>query len=343
MSEAPRPPDPVTLAAAVRAGDRRALARAITLIESSRDDHRRIAEAVLEATLLGPAPPHGGTSIRLGISGVPGVGKSTFIEALGGRIIAAGHRLAVLAIDPSSRRSGGSILGDKTRMETLARSPAAFIRPSPTGGTLGGVARRTRETMLLCEAAGFDVVIVETVGIGQSEAAVADMVDMFVLLILPGGGDELQGIKKGVVELADLILVNKADGELADAARRAVADYRSALRMLRPTLANWRPEVLAVSAHAGANIDETWRIIGKFHRMALAGGVLAERRAEQARTALWAEISAGLLEQLRVSPVLRERLPEIEGEVMAGRAAPAVAARRLLEAFLDGTPGGGRP
>src|SRR5476651_2231431 len=219
--------DPSALADAVRGGDRRALARAITLIESSREDHRRAAEALLEAALLETAR---GSSIRLGISGVPGVGKSTFIEALGSHIIAAGHRLAVLAIDPSSRRGGGSILGDKTRMEKLARSAAAFIRPSPTGGTLGGVARRTRETLLLCEAAGFDIVIVETVGIGQSETAVADMVDMFVLLMLPGGGDELQGIKKGVVELADLILVNKADGEFAAAAQRAVADYRGALR-----------------------------------------------------------------------------------------------------------------
>jgi LAO/AO transport system kinase len=335
----PRPPDPVALAAALRAGDRRALARAITLIESSRADHRRAAEAVLEAALLAP-PPLGGASLRLGISGVPGVGKSTFIEALGSRIIAAGHRLAVLAIDPSSRRGGGSILGDKTRMEKLARSAAAFIRPSPTGGTLGGVARRTRETMLLCEAAGFDVVIVETVGIGQSEAAVADMVDMFVLLMLPGGGDELQGIKKGVVELADLILVNKADGELAAAAQRAVADYRSALRMLRPALSNWRPEVMAVSARAGTNIDMTWHMIENFRRLVEVGGILAERRAEQARAALWAEISAGLLEQLRLNRGLRERLPEIEDEVMAGRAAPAVAARRLLAAFLGGTPGG---
>jgi LAO/AO transport system kinase len=249
-----RPPDPAALAAAVRAGDRRALARAITLIESSRADHRRAAEAVLEAALV----PAAGRTLRLGISGVPGVGKSTFIEALGLSILGRGHRLAVLAIDPSSRRGGGSILGDKTRMGELARSTAAFIRPSPTGGTLGGVARRTRETLLLCEAAGFDVVIVETVGIGQSETAVADMVDMFVLLMLPGGGDELQGIKKGVVELADLILVNKADGDFAAAAKRAVADYRSALRLLRPASATWRPEVLAVSALAGTNIETMW-------------------------------------------------------------------------------------
>jgi LAO/AO transport system kinase len=344
-----RLPEPDVLAGAIRAGDRRALARAITLIESSRSDHRRVAEAVLEAALLAPAP--GFASIRLGVSGVPGVGKSTFIEALGTHIIAARHRLAVLAIDPSSQRGGGSILGAKTRMERLARSDAAFIRPSPTGGTLGGVARRTRETMLLCEAAGFDVVIVETVGIGQSETAVADMVDMFVLLMLPGAGDELQGIKKGVVELADLILVNKADGELAAAAQRAVADYRNALRLLRPASSHWRPEVLAVSALAGTNIEKMWQAVERFRHAVEIDGALAGRRASQARAALWAEISAGLLEQLRLSPVLRDRLPEIEDDVMAGRAAPAVAARRLLGAFLAGTlsplpgerPGGARP
>jgi LAO/AO transport system kinase len=344
-----RLPEPDVLAGAIRAGDRRALARAITLIESSRSDHRRVAEAVLEAALLAPAP--GFASIRLGVSGVPGVGKSTFIEALGTHIIAARHRLAVLAIDPSSQRGGGSILGDKTRMERLARSDAAFIRPSPTGGTLGGVARRTRETMLLCEAAGFDVVIVETVGIGQSETAVADMVDMFVLLMLPGAGDELQGIKKGVVEFADLILVNKADGELAAAAQRAVADYRNALRLLRPASSHWRPEVLAVSALAGTNIEKMWQAVERFRHAVEIDGALAGRRASQARAALWAEISAGLLEQLRLSPVLRDRLPEIEDDVMAGRAAPAVAARRLLEAFLAGTlsplpgerSGGARP
>jgi LAO/AO transport system kinase len=344
-----RLPEPDVLAGAIRAGDRRALARAITLIESSRSDHRRVAEAVLEAALLAPAP--GFASIRLGVSGVPGVGKSTFIEALGTHIIAARHRLAVLAIDPSSQRGGGSILGDKTRMERLARSDTAFIRPSPTGGTLGGVARRTRETMLLCEAAGFDVVIVETVGIGQSETAVADMVDMFVLLMLPGAGDELQGIKKGVVEFADLILVNKADGELAAAAQRAVADYRNALRLLRPASSHWRPEVLAVSALAGTNIEKMWQAVERFRHAVEIDGALAGRRASQARAALWAEISAGLLEQLRLSPVLRDRLPEIEDDVMAGRAAPAVAARRLLEAFLAGTlsplpgerSGGARP
>jgi LAO/AO transport system kinase len=323
------------LLAPLLAGDRRALAQAITLIESTRGDHRERADALLAAVL-----PHTGKSVRLGITGVPGVGKSTFIERFGLGLLKRGRSLAVLAIDPSSKRGGGSILGDKTRMEELSRQPAAFIRPSPAGATLGGVARRTREAMLLVEAAGFDTVIVETVGVGQSETAVADMVDMFVLLMLPGGGDELQGIKKGVIELADLILVNKADGEFVASAQRAVADYRSALRMLRPALSIWRPEVLAVSAQAGTNIDVTWHMIEKFRCLIEADGTLAERRSEQARAALWTEISAALLERLRLSPVLRERLPEIEDEVMAGRAAPAVAARRLLEAFLSGASGG---
>jgi LAO/AO transport system kinase len=331
MTDQP-PPDPHALAEAVRAGDRRALARAITLIESSREDHRRAAEAMLQAAL--PAPR---ASIRLGISGAPGVGKSTFIEAFGLHVTGAGHRLAVLAIDPSSRRGGGSILGDKTRMAELARNAAAFIRPSPAGGTLGGVARRTRETLLLCEAAGFEIVIVETVGIGQSEAAVADMVDMFVLLMQPGGGDELQGIKKGVVELADLILVNKADGAFAAAAKRAVAEYRNALRLLRPTSPHWTPEILAVSALEGKNIAKTWQTVLRYRQAMEADGAFAARRAEQARAALWAEIGAGLLDQLRVSPVLRDRLPAIEAEVMGGLAAPAVAARRLLKDFLAGT------
>jgi LAO/AO transport system kinase len=221
------------LAQKVLAGDRRALARAITLIESTRADHRAAAEALL-ARLL----PASGKSVRLGISGVPGVGKSTFIERFGLQLIDAGHKVAVLAVDPSSKKSGGSILGDKTRMQELARSPAAFIRPSPTGGTLGGVARRSREALLACEAAGFDVAIVETVGVGQSETAVADMVDMFLLLLLPSGGDELQGLKKGIVELADLLLINKADGELEAAAGRAAAEYTSALNLLRPTSPN---------------------------------------------------------------------------------------------------------
>jgi len=276
-------------------------------------------------------------TIRLGISGVPGVGKSTFIEAFGRHVIGEGHRLAVLAIDPTSRRSGGSILGDKTRMPELSRHAAAFIRPSPAGRTLGGVARRTRETMLLCEAAGFDVVIVETVGIGQSETAVADMVDMFLLLLLPGGGDELQGIKRGVIELADLILVNKADGDFVAAARRAVADYRNALRLLRPSSAVWVPEVAAISALTHKNIDRAWATVGRYRKAMDAAGLIAERRAGQARAALWAEVGEALTERLRESPRIAEQLPAIEAAVMRGEEAPSLAALRLLAAFLDGT------
>jgi LAO/AO transport system kinase len=263
------------LATALRGGDRRALARAITLAESTREDHRRSAETLLGRLLPGPT----GT-IRLGISGVPGVGKSTFIERFGLHAIEANHRVAVLAVDPSSKRGGGSILGDKTRMAELARNRAAFIRPSPAGLTLGGVARRTREAMLLCEAAGFDVIFIETVGVGQSETAVADLVDMFLLLLMPAGGDELQGVKRGIVELADLILVNKADGELLPAASRTVADYRSALRFLRPASAAWRTEVLAVSALEGTGIEAAWDMVLRHRAAAEASGERQDRRAE---------------------------------------------------------------
>jgi len=261
--------DVKALAAGVRAGDRRALARAITLVESTRADHRAEANALLGALL-----PHAGKSVRLGITGVPGVGKSTFIEAFGLHVIGEGHRIAVLAIDPSSKRGGGSILGDKTRMEQLARSEAAFIRPSPAGTTLGGVARRTREAMLVSEAAGFDVILVETVGVGQSETAVADMVDMFLLLLAPAGGDELQGIKRGIVELADLLVVTKADGDLAAAAGRTQAEYQHALRLLRPTVAGWTPSVLLTSAATGKGIAEVWQAVGRYRAAVEKGGGL---------------------------------------------------------------------
>jgi LAO/AO transport system kinase len=320
---------PIKLADSVRSGDRRALARAITLVESSRDDHRALAEAVLGALLPVRTP-----SLRIGISGVPGAGKSTFIEALGRTIIASGHRLAVLAVDPSSRRSGGSILGDKTRMTDLSREAAAFIRPTPTGGLLGGVARRTRDSLMLCEAAGFDVVIVETVGTGQSETAVADLVDMVVLLLLPGGGDELQGLKKGILEIADLILVNKADGDLAAAAERAVGEYGAALHLLRAASPHWTTEIMAVSAMEGRNIDGAWDAIGRFRKAMGEAGAIAARREEQARVALWSELGEGLMAQLRQSPLVRDCLPVIEAEVVAGRATPSIAARQLLAAFL---------
>ncbi|MCY4317582.1 MAG: methylmalonyl Co-A mutase-associated GTPase MeaB [Alphaproteobacteria bacterium] len=319
--------DPSRLAAAVLAGERRALARAITLIESSRPDHREKAEALLDALL-----PEAGRSVRLGISGAPGVGKSTFIEAFGRHIIEAGHRVAVLAVDPSSRRSGGSILGDKTRMEALARDAGAFIRPSPAGRTLGGVARRTREAMLACEAAGFDVVLVETVGVGQSETTVADMVDLFLLLLQPAGGDELQGIKRGIVELADLVLVNKADGALEDQARRTAADYGAALHLLRPAAPGWTVRVQICSAQTGAGIPEAWDAVGAFREILGAG--LEERRARQAVAWMWNEVAEGALEALRRDDALRALAGRLEGEVAAGRAAPAAAARRLLARFL---------
>lgn len=323
------------LVAGVKAGERRALARAITLVESERAQDRPAAEALLAAIL-----PTAGQSIRIGISGVPGVGKSTFIEAFGLHVIGRGHRLAVLAVDPSSRVSGGSILGDKTRMTDLSRHPDAFIRPSPAGRTLGGVARRTREAMLLTEAAGFDVVFVETVGVGQSETAVADMVDLFLLLLLPGGGDELQGLKKGIVEIADLLLVNKADGDLAAPARRTAADYRGALRMLRPSNPPWKPEVAAVSAVTGAGLDKAWDVVERYRATMGEAGALERRRAAQARAAMWSEIDEGLRTAFRADPDVAGRIGAIERQVAAGREPPAGAARRLVERFLARGDGG---
>lgn len=320
--------DPAALADAVRRGDRRALARAITLIESTRAEHRAAADALL-ARLL----PHTGQSVRLGISGVPGVGKSTFIEAFGMHVLGRGCRLAVLAVDPSSQRTGGSILGDKTRMVELSRQDGAFIRPSPAGATLGGVARRTREAMLICEAAGFDVIVVETVGVGQSETAVADMVDMFMLLLLPGGGDELQGIKKGIVELADMVVVNKADGDLVAAARNAVAEYRHALAMLRGANPDWPVPVLSCSAASHQGIDAVWESIGDFMRVTRGDGAHDRRRAEQARAWMWSEIRENLVESFARHPEVRRHMTGLEDDVAGGRLIPSVAARRLLDCF----------
>jgi LAO/AO transport system kinase len=308
-------------------GDRRALARAITLIESTRGDHRERADALL-AELL----PHTGNSVRLGITGVPGVGKSTFIERFGLALIEKGRSLAILAIDPSSKRGGGSILGDKTRMEELSRNERAFIRPSPAGGTLGGVARRTREAMLLVEAAGFDTVVVETVGVGQSETAVSDMVDMFVVMLLPAGGDDLQGIKRGVIELADLIVVNKADGDLKATATRSAADYRHALHMLRSPTAGWTPEVTTLSALSGDGVLAVWDVVGRFLQAVGEKGV-ARRRAEQARAWMWNEVGETLLAELRKHPEVKRLVSGLEREVEAGRSTPAAAARLMLEAF----------
>jgi LAO/AO transport system kinase len=315
------------LADAVRAGDRRALARAITLIESTRADHEVEAAALVDELL-----PYAGGAARLAISGAPGAGKSTFIEAFGTRLIDAGHAVAVLAVDPSSSRSGGSILGDKTRMEELSRQPAAFVRPSPTGGTLGGVARRTREAGLLCEAAGFDVVIVETVGVGQSEVAVADMVDCFILLVAPGGGDELQGIKRGIMELADIVVVTKADGSLAAAANQAVADYRSALHLIRPKHHGWNVPVLACSAVKGEGIGEVWDAVQEHHDALASTGALDRLRSEQARAWMWSEVTDALVQDLRREPGLTETLKALEAKVVAGECGARSAAITALRA-----------
>lgn len=321
---------PEQLADKLLAGDRRALARAITLIESSRPEDRDAGNRLLERVT-----PAAGQALRLGISGVPGVGKSTFIEALGNHVIERGHRVAVLAVDPSSALSGGSILGDKTRMDSLSRRVEAFIRPSPAGRTLGGVARHTRETMLLVEAAGFDLVIVETVGVGQSETAVAEMTDLFLLLLLPGGGDELQGIKRGIVELADLVVVNKADGELEAAAERAAADYRKALRLLHPRHPDWEVPVLSCSALEGRGIADVWAAIERYRDCMTANGELERARAAQARSWLWDEVAEDLLELLRADAGLRQRAAALEAEVVAGRSSPRVAAWRIVNEFLD--------
>jgi LAO/AO transport system kinase len=318
-----------TLLRDLRRGDRRALARAITLVESSRPDHRDQAERIIEALL-----PETGKAVRIGISGPPGAGKSTFIERFGLAGIALGRRIAVLAVDPASKRGGGAILGDKTRMAELARAPEAFIRPSSAGDTGGGIARRTREAILLCEAAGFDAILVETVGVGQAETAAAEIVDMFVLMLAPAGGDELQGIKRGIVELADLVLVNKADGELAPAAHRTVADYTSAMGLIRPPYPEWRVSVRAVSALKGTGIREVWDDVDRF-RAALKGtGTWSQRRAEQARAALWSEIGDSLLDHFRAAPAVAQRLAALEEEVTAAIRTPTAAARELLTLFV---------
>jgi len=318
------------LAAALTAGSRRDLARAITLVESTRADHRRAAEALLESLA-----PVAGRSLRVGISGAPGVGKSSLIEALGLAALASGRRLAVLAVDPSSSLSGGSILGDKTRMTELARHPRAFVRPSPAGTTLGGVARRTRESIVLCEAAGHDLVLVETVGVGQAEVAVAGMTDLFVLLLSPGGGDDLQGIKRGIMELADLVLVTKADGDLADAATRACADCANALRMLRLRSRHWTPAAMTCSAHQGRGIQEALEALFAFERTMLECGELLERRESQALAWLWSEISEQLLSRLKADASVAASLAALEPRVRRGELPAAAAAQRIVSRFLD--------
>ncbi|MDG2529216.1 methylmalonyl Co-A mutase-associated GTPase MeaB [Caulobacter endophyticus] len=309
------------------AGERAALARAITLVESRRADHQAAARELLQRLM-----PHTGRAQRVGITGVPGAGKSTTIESLGCTLTAAGHRVAVLAVDPSSGRHGGSILGDKTRMERLSVDPAAFIRPSPSGGALGGVARKTREAMLLCEAAGFDVVIVETVGVGQSETVVADMVDIFVALLIPGGGDELQGIKKGLIELADLLVINKADADPTKAERSA-RDYRNALHILTPAHRDWTPPVLTASGLTGAGLDVLWGQVQRHREVMTANGARAARRADQDARWMWAMVNDRLAEAFRAAPAVAALVDETEGAVRAGDLPASSAADRLLKAF----------
>jgi LAO/AO transport system kinase len=319
--------DTAELARLLTTGDRRALARSITLVESTRADRRAEAAALLDAVL-----PATGGAVRVGVSGTPGAGKSTFIDELGTHLTAAGHRVAVLAVDPSSQRSGGSIMGDKTRMERLSRDPAAFIRSSPSGGTLGGVARRTREAAFLCEAASFDVVIVETVGVGQSETVVADMVDCFVLVVAPGGGDELQGIKRGIIELADVIAVNKADGDLLPAAKRAVADQRHAVHLLRPKHRGWTVPVIAMSALHGTGVDDVWTAVEQLVAHLRDGGDLERLRAAQSAAWMWTEVRERLVDAFRHDERVAKRLADVEAEVREGRLSPTSAAHELLAA-----------
>ncbi len=324
MASLPEPDAVARLAHAIRAGDRAVLARAITLIESRRADHRRTAASLIQDLL-----PATGEAVRIGITGAPGVGKSTLIDALGTALTGEGHKVAVLAVDPSSSRSGGSILGDKTRMARLASDPNAFIRPSPSAGTLGGVAAKTRESMLLCEAAGFDVVLVETVGIGQSEIAVADMTDFFLVLMLPGAGDELQGLKKGIVELADMIAVNKCDGDNRARAGAAAAEYRAALHILAPRTAAWAPPVVTCSALTGEGIVPLWQQVLEHRRRLTEAGELASRRREQQVKWMWAMLEDRLFTRLRTDPALRAKLPRLEAAVAAGRLSPTLAVEEI--------------
>jgi LAO/AO transport system kinase len=328
--------------AGIRACDRTVLGRAITLVESNAAADQALAQDLLVRIL-----PDTGNALRIGISGVPGVGKSTFIDAFGTQLTAAGHRVAVLAVDPTSGVTGGSILGDKTRMARLSRDPQAFVRPSPTSGSLGGVTRKTRESMLVCEAAGFDVILVETVGVGQSETVVAEMVDCFLVLMLPGAGDELQGIKRGILELADVVAINKADSN-PEAARVAKREYMSALRVMHgghaagggthltsaaPQQADWSTPVLMVSALTGHGLDGLWDEVERFRTLLTQSGQLAAKRQEQLRRWMWSMVEDRVLAAVRAHPEVQRRAPGLEADVLAGKITPTLGARALLEAF----------
>jgi LAO/AO transport system kinase len=325
-------PDPELLIDGVLSGDRRMLSKAITLIESALASHQEAARRMLSELL-----PRTGAAVRLGITGVPGVGKSTFIESFGTMLVREGHRVAVLAVDPSSARSGGSVMADKTRMEKLSVEPRAFIRPSPSGGTLGGVARKTRETMLVCEAAGYDVIIVETVGVGQSETTVASMVDFFLVLLLAGAGDELQGLKKGILELADALAINKADGANLGAARKAAKVFELALHLLQPASPRWTPPVLTCSAREMTGIDTIWQTVLKHRAVFSASHELEEKRRRQAADWMWSLVDEGLKERFIRQPDIKKQLPRILREVERGALDPTAAADKLLF-LLDNKP-----
>ncbi len=314
--------------AGVRSGDRAKLAQAITLIESRKTEHQEEAQEVLLQLT-----PDAGKSVRVGISGVPGAGKSTFIDTLGTNLTEAGHRVAVLAVDPSSTRTGGSILGDKTRMAKLAVNDNAFIRPSPTSGTLGGVTRTTRETIHLCEAAGFDVILVETVGVGQSEVAVSQMVDFFMVLLIAGAGDELQGIKKGVLEIADMIALNKADGDNEIRAKTSAAEYQHALRIITPKDKEWIPPVVTISALENRGLDDLWdRIMQRYTQLSDGGGLTVLRQDQQVQW-MWSMVEDQLISQLKLHPDVKALVPRLEADVESGRVTPALAVEQLLKAF----------